>query len=455
MDRLRVDVVWPDPSGELTPRHVFIHDELRYARKANQIEVEHDGFLNYHWLMSPADLGRPMVMLEAGINSPAEVVGPDGGRRALIAIRSSPWKAGHETNPWHDEFDLDHGHVRYFGDHKPGTVGLPGATKGNRLLLEAALLHAGTSRQERLLAPPLLLFRSVTVHREGRAVVKGHVEFCGAAIIERLEHVVQRDPETGRSFPNLVLDLAVISGGDVDGIDLRWIDDRRDPELTAEDALRHAPEAWTRWVKQGRVAVPGVRRRVLASTVKSNKEQQPQAGSAEDQVLQQVYAFFDGRKHAFELLASRVAAEVLRESGSRYKEGWLSRSSGDGGVDFIGRIDMGSLAASTPVVVLGQAKCILPTSSISPEQVARVVARLRRGWIGVYVTTGSFSRQAQIEIIDDQYPVVLISGGTLASAVRQMAQANYGGDLGALLESAVEGYGTAVTHRRPEEVLSM
>src|SRR4051812_44693025 len=107
VDRIRSDFVWPLPSGEPSPRHVFLHDELRYARKANQIDIEHGGFLNYHWLISPADLGRPMVMLEAGINSPAEVLGPDGGRRSLIAIRSSPWKAGHETNPWHDEFDLD------------------------------------------------------------------------------------------------------------------------------------------------------------------------------------------------------------------------------------------------------------------------------------------------------------------------------------------------------------
>ncbi|MGH1564723.1 restriction endonuclease [Mumia sp. DW29H23] len=455
MEKLRVDMGWPGFSTGSGPRFVLVHDELRYARRSNQVHVDHDGFLNYHWLMSPAHLGRPMVMLEAGINSPAEVAAPDGGRRALIAIRSSPWKAGHETNPWHDEFDLDHGHVRYFGDHKPRTAGLPGATKGNRMLLEATRLHAGTSREERLLAPPLLLFRSVTIHREGRAVVKGHVEFCGAAIIERLEHVVQRDPATGRSFPNLALDLAVVSGGEVDGIDLRWIDDRRDHKLTAEQALRYAPESWIRWVKQGRIAVPGIRRRVLASAVRSTKDQQPESGSAEDRVLQEVYAFYDGRKHAFELLASRVAAAVLRDSGARYKEGWLSRSSGDGGVDFIGRIDVGSLAASTPVVVLGQAKCILPTSLISPEQVARVVARLRRGWIGVYVTTGSFSRQAQVEIIDDQYPVVLISGRTLATAVRQMAEANHGGDLGALLETTVDGYGTAVTHRRPEEVLSM
>jgi hypothetical protein len=456
VDEPKVDLVWRGAASSAnTPRHAFIHDELRYAQGANQRDVELDGFINYHWLTSPEDLSRPKIMLEAGINAPAEVSGPDGPRRALIAIRSSPWKAGHETNPWHDEFDLDHGHVRYYGDHKPATIGLPGATKGNKLLLEAARLHGGTTREERLQAPPLLLFRAITIYRDGRALVKGHVEFCGAAIIERLEHVVQRDPETGHSFPNLSLDLAVVSGGEVDGIDFRWIDDRRNPSLTADEAIRHAPNSWARWVKEGRVAIPGIRRRVLASAVRSPKDQQPPIASPEAELLQTLYKFYDGRKHAFELLASRVAAEVLRETGARYKEGWLSRSSGDGGVDFIGRIDMGSVDASTPVVVLGQAKCIQPTSSVSPEQVARVVARLRRGWIGVYVTTGSFSRQAQVEIIDDQYPLVLIAGGTLATTVRRMAQANYGGDVGALLQSTVDQYGAAVTHRRPEEVISM
>ena len=455
VDGPKIDYVWSPSDTVPEARIVHIHDELRYAKGADQRSLDLDGFVNYHWLTSPYFLNRPKIMLEAGINAPTEVAASDGLRRPLIAIRSSPWKAGQETTPWHDEFDLDHGHVRYFGDHKPGTLGLVGTTKGNRLVLDAARLHSGTTREERLAAPPLLLFRAVTVHRDGRAFQKGHVEFCGAAIIERLEHVVQRDPQTGRSFPNLSLDLAVVSGGNVDGIDLRWIDDRRDPSLSSEEALRHAPRAWARWVKQGRIAIPGIRRRVLASAVRSAKEQQPALGSPEEGLLQTLYAFYDGRKHAFELLASRVAAEVLTDSGARYKEGWLSRSSGDGGVDFIGRIDMGSIRASTPVVVLGQAKCIQPTSSVSPEQVARVVARLRRGWIGVYVTTGSFSRQAQVEIIDDQYPVILISGGTLAATVRKMVQANHGGDLGALLQSTVDQYHASVTHRRPEEVISI
>lgn len=430
-----------------------IHEVLRYAKGASQDDRSLDGFPNFHYLMSPHELRRPKVLLESGINTPAEVRGADGTRRPLIAIRSSPWKAGHSSNPWHDEFDLDHGHVRYFGDHKPSTLGLPGATPGNRALLEAVALHAGTNRDERLAAPPLLLFRSATVYKGQQGIVKGHVEFCGAALIERLDYVVQRDPDTGKSFPNIALDLAIVAGDEADCIDLRWVDDRRNTELSAAEALRHAPKSWKRWVAEGRSAIPRVRRRVLASTVKTSADQQPEPGSPDAAALTSIYSFYDGRKHAFELLASRVAAEILRESGATYREGWLSRSSGDGGVDFVGRLDVGAANSSTPVVVLGQAKCVLPSTSISPEQVARVVARLRRGWIGVFVTTGSFSKQAQVEIIDDQYPVVLIPGRVLASTVRRLAAANYDGSIEALLQTTVDDYGTAILHRRPEEVL--
>ena len=127
MDDPRTDFVWDAVLD--SPRHVSVHDELRYARDINQVDPVVDGLCNYHWLMSPGPLGRPNVRLEGGINATADLVGVDGlRRRGVIAIRSSPWKAGSRATPWHDEFDLDHGHIRYFGDHKPTTLGLPGAT---------------------------------------------------------------------------------------------------------------------------------------------------------------------------------------------------------------------------------------------------------------------------------------------------------------------------------------
>ena len=96
---------------------------------------------------------------------------------------------------------------------------------------------------------------------------------------------------------------------------------------------------------------------------------------------------------------------------------------------------------------------MVPRSSISPDQVARVVARLRRGWLGVYVTTGVFSKQAQVEVIDDQYPVVLIPGKTLSEEVRKIAAAGFDGDLQEMLAALIGAYPEAVTQRRPEEIL--
>ena len=292
-----------------------------------------------------------------------------------------------------------------------------------------------------------MLFRS--------RLVKGHVEFCGVAIIERLEHVVQRDPDSPRSFPNLQLDLAVVQLAPTgDTLDMRWIDDRRDPDLDVATSARHAPAAWQRWVSGGRSAIPRVRRRVMSSRVQAPADQLPEPGTSDAGTLDRLYRFFDGRKHAFELLASRVAAQVLGGSGAVYQEGWLTRAGGDGGMDFVGRLDVGTPTSNTPLVVLGQAKCVAPSTSISPDQVARVVARLRRGWIGVFVTTGTFSRQAQVEVIDDQYPLVLINGRTLVDHVLRIAATDHGGDLDALLHDVGAAYEAAVTYRRPEEILA-
>lgn len=437
----------------MSERLLGIHEELRYSSGANQSDLEIDGYPNYHYLTSPIERGFRKLLLEAGINRAALTYHSGIERRPVIALRSSPWKAGGESNPWHDEFDLDHGHVRYFGDHKASTLGLPGVTPGNRALLEEWRFHSGTTQADRERAAPLLLFRAKTVNFQGRARHQGFVEFCGVALIERLEHIVQRDSQSGRSFPNIVLDLAVIEALDGDVIDLRWIDDRRDPELSAHQALRYAPPSWKKWVREGRASVPRIRRRVLSSRVKSKDEQMPEPNSQAEKDLTDIYRFYSQKKHAFEVLASRVAGEVLRRSGSSYSPGWLTRSGGDGGVDFVGRLDVGSLGANTPVVVLGQAKCVNPDTSISPDQVARVVARLRRGWIGVFVTTGSFSKQAQVEVVDDQYPLILISGRELTNEVARIAATDFEGDLQLLLQSTLDDYEGSITARRPEEVL--
>ncbi|KAA1376612.1 restriction endonuclease [Aeromicrobium fastidiosum] len=439
-----MDIRWP-----------AVGEVLRYSKGADRSIPELNGFTNFHYLTRDPEVPTgKRILLESGINRVSTVTHDGVERRPLLALRSSPWKAGVATTPWQDVFSLDYGHVRYFGDHKVSTMGPVGSTPGNGALLEAWNLHASPVESERLDAPPILIFRAVPQFIGNVRVDKGYVDFCGVAVIERLEHVVQKDPITGITFPNIVVDLCVVDLSDrEDRFDFRWIDDRRNPELSSAQTLRHAPDAWERWTREGKASISRVRRRVISSRVLAKSDQQPPAGSDQADVLERIYHQFDDNKHAFESLAARVAGRVLGSSGASYRDGWITKAGGDGGLDFVGRLDIGFGGSTTPIVVLGQAKCKQTSSSISPDEVARLVARLKRGWVGVFVTTGSFSRQAQIEIVDDQYPVVLIHGKTLVEEVLNIAAESFGGDVDAFLASAFDAHATSVAHRRPEEIL--
>ncbi len=420
----------------------------RYASGKDPKQPSLDGHPNFHHVTHSPDL--PRALLEAGINGMAKVKAPDGPRRPVILIRSSPWKAGTAQTPWHDVFDMDNGHVRYFGDHKASTTVAPGTTNGNAALLESFIRHQGHTPKERATASPLLLFRAVS--RDGKP--KGHVEFCGLGIIERAERLVQWGGKEHTTFINYAYDIALIDlTSEDDEVSWEWIHSRRSESVTDAQALELAPLAWREWVRHGSSALPRLRRRVARAKVIKVPEQRPKASSAEAKDLELIYKHFDGRKHDFEAIASAIAARVLRGTGTSYLEGWLTSRSGDGGADFVGRLDLGSGLASTSLVVLGQAKCIRPDSLITAEQIARVVARLRRGWIGVYVTTGAYSVPAQTEMVEDQYPIILVNGLNLVHELRSIARDDHGGDLTACIEHILNGRETAVTNRRPEEIL--
>src|SRR2546423_8947137 len=90
---------------------------LRYSSSRDTTAEIVDGLSNYyHATLYP---GRPLPLLERGINPIARVKSPDGLRIPAILIRSSPHKAGSTTAPWQDLFDTDNGKIRYFGDNRP------------------------------------------------------------------------------------------------------------------------------------------------------------------------------------------------------------------------------------------------------------------------------------------------------------------------------------------------
>jgi len=227
----------------------------RYSRDHGADTHEVDGLPNFKHSFRPRDPSLKQLQLERGIYAPAETRHEDQTRRAVILLRSSPWKAGSEVTPWRDRFDSTSGEARYFGDNKFGSGDRPEERRGNRLLLDVAPLFTSSSRGTRSLAPPLAVFIGEAGTIDGRSSPKGFVRFAGIALLESHEVVRQHD-NSGRAFDNLAFDLRMCPLDESAGrIDWNWIDDRRNPAIPASVANLRAPFAWRYWVETGELPV--------------------------------------------------------------------------------------------------------------------------------------------------------------------------------------------------------
>ena len=343
-----------------------------------------------------------------GIFYYAALKDPNGvSRIPAFLLYSNNLRGLSEKNPWLDVVDADAGYALYHGDNRTPGSDLYSAD-GNRRLLEVARQY--TDPGLRTIAPPMILFERTTVPGSSAS----HRRFSGYGLPRELR--IQSQSSERGTFTNLVIELVLFSlTEEGECLDWDWIDRRRDRSLTPDEALMSAPAAWKRWVKDGDAALEASRRRVYGASIRSPAQQRLEATTDDQLVLQEIYRFFKSNPYQFEGLASWVAGRVLGSTSSR---GWVTPRV-DGGIDFVSRLDLGSGFSKTTVVVLGQAKCIAPENNVFGIDLARTVARLKRGWIGVVVTTGAFSVSAQQELLIDQYPLVLIDGSRVAREVRE------------------------------------
>lgn len=424
-----------------------IGEVIRYPRKPTLSPVV-DGLPNWYYLTSPpADFKWAFPKIDSGINTSAIA---DSVRIPYLGLRSSPHRFGSVAAPWEDVHRPDQGYSRFFGDAKPG--GKPASEwLGNRRMLEA-FVQQGGSREQRADSPPVLIFEAVG--EDGR--LKGQVLFHGIAVITKAELIVQRE-EKGkrRTFPNFAFELAHLDlARENDTLDWGWINARRDPSVTTSEALQLAPSSWSRWVETG--SIGPLRRSVVTRGVVTETMQRPKADSEEYQVLHSIYLHYQGRQHRFEALAEFVIEQIFREQGIEYRRGWITQGSGDGGYDFVGAVDLdpAGILRSSRQVLLGQAKCEKLDRSTSGLHIARLAARLRRGWLGAYVTTSWFSMPVQREILADRYPVILVDGLRLSQVVRKYLIDN-GLTTNDFLELVDSDYETRIGFGDPEAILAM
>jgi hypothetical protein len=105
------------------------------------------------------------------------------------------------------------------------------------------------------------------------------------------------------------------------------------------------------------------------------------------------------------------------------------------------------------LVVLGQAKCIAGAAPVtSGLDLARTVARLDRGWVGAFVTTGYFSDQAQREVVTDRFPLLMLNGRHVGETVVKEA-ALRGSSVMDYISAVDAEYEARLSSRLPAEIL--
>ncbi len=434
-------------SGLANERRLLGFGQKLWKPRENVTAPEWRGFLNF-WGLTDARDGTH-IRQSAGINPISRP--RRRGRRPAVAVFLTPAGDRHSL-PWLDEVDLDAGFIRYFGDNKPEHRRPAELSSGNRILLEEMDHYSADNLAARSLSAPLLFFRNLG-NREGEPLT----EFLGFGVIREAHRVTQL--HKGSSFSNYAFDCIVFRGDETsDGaehFDVAWLDDRRDPKIADEAADGRAPQSWKKWLAKGADALDSshVRRHLIVEDVLSYDEQVPPRDSSLGRVLDEIYGHYGGNyKHGFQALASLATQLVLESPGSTYYPGWITPVGPDGGVDFVQRVDLGRGFASTKVIILGQAKCRKPWprgGGITAEDLARVVARLRRGWIGSYVTTSWYTEPAQKELISDEYPIVLIHGRRLAQAGEQLRDALGHASIAQLLTWVDDAYLRLMAAARP------
>jgi Restriction endonuclease AspBHI N-terminal/Restriction endonuclease len=372
------------------------------------------GYPNYY--AATHTPGTTKATIVKGINTLKPVKMPGKAERIpAIVIVSSSKKSGTATTPWENYIDEDNGYIRYYGDNASPDQS-PEDSQGNHRLLEQFEMHKSDDQSIRTKAAPIIILERIKT---------GYVKFQGFGVITNAERVMQKTPSSATAFANYAFEIVVLKLDESnDRFCWNWISNRRNASMNDASGLESAPASWRKWVKLGSTSLTYLRRRISKTRVVLKTAQMPEASSAESRDLKSIYDFYTDRKnkHGFERLAEKISGRLFQGNGNGYTHGWITKASGDGGTDFVGRLDVGDGFSKLRIVVLGQAKCEKINKPTNGQHIARLVSRLRRGWVGVYVTTSFFSEGVQEEVIEDRCPIMMINGKRVAQEARKMSK---------------------------------
>lgn len=298
---------------------------------------------------------------------------------------------------WPDTLDLETGHFTYYGDNRhPGTDTNKTSLGGNALLDDAYdLLHRG----ERASLPPFLIFQSLKI--DGKAYMKFlGLAAPGAEGLTASDDLVSVWRIKDRSrFTNKKARMTVLRAPK---ITRSWLVDMVAGTPSAESP--HCPEEWRHWVRTGFYRALEAQK----PRIPREKKHQMPLDAFEEDILRTLFEELDDREFEY------AAAELVKLMDERFIELEVTPKSRDGGRDVVGLYRVGHDQHQLRLSVFVEAKRWNPTHGVGVKPVSRLISRIKHRDLGVFITTSYFDTQVQRELIDDNHPVLLVSGGDIA-----------------------------------------
>lgn len=307
---------------------------------------------------------------------------------------------------WPDAIDEENGLFYYYGDNRRPGFELHDrrSGRGGNQILRTTFANSHGGPEGRALVPPFLIFSK---GGERRDVVFRGLAVPGAAHLDGGSDLIATWKSVGgQRFQNYraiftILDIAKIERG--------WLD-----SVCRGDRLSsNCPPIFRQWVETGK-AKP-----LRAEPVKRTRTPQEQLGRTvlHREVGQAVYDYFSGHSTEFE----HFAASVARMMDPNIVSLDVTRPSRDGGRDAIGRYRIGQPQNCVTVDFAIEAKCHNPTSGLGVKVLSRLISRLRHRQFGILITTSYLGDQAYQELVEDDHPIVVCSGGDIAEILIEKA----------------------------------
>lgn len=190
---------------------------------------------------------------------------------------------------------------------------------------------------------------------------------------------------------------------DIPQIDRRWLVDLENGHGYES---QYAPRVWKRWVSKNEYR-PLITEKNPIQYRKAN-EQLPVPGSLEYQMLDTLINHFTD-PYAFEACACKIAQ--IMDSNIISIE--TTRRTRDGGRDAVGKYRVGSTANGIELEFALEAKRYKMNNAAGVKETSRLISRIKHRQFGIFVTTSYVGDQAYKEIIEDEHPIVIISGSDI------------------------------------------